>query len=444
MFRRHVINRLSYYIDGKLKEKEKLAIDQHLKLCQFCRKELIDLELVRKSVKNWTAPKLDEGFDDRLMNAIVERELNKEAVPMKRKTLAMLIPSGVVAGLLVLVMFNQVYMKKSVTARLKTSSEEIGENYAEEGFDAGYDITNGMQFLNGKKEKYHDAWGVSRESDYRHSKFVSAQSLKLEDSDFDSNIVDNRIKSVKIVESPVENQGSVIVIQPVLPGTPDAEKLIRTATISLEIEDGTVAYKKVADICKEFNGYLAASRFFKDDQGRQAGTITMRIPKDKFDAALESLSAIGKVEDVKTDSQDVSRQYASLKTELDATMVVYNKMLEALNKRQATIPEVIRMESELTPVLRKVEHIKNQIETLNNAVSFTTIKVNFHETKVSVKTLRESTKSLRESLIATGINSVKFIAYALPFVFAILVLVFCSIVAAVVIKNIIKKLFKRD
>jgi hypothetical protein len=157
--------------------------------------------------------------------------------------------------------------------------------------------------------------------------------------------------------APQPGEGPVIVIQPTLPATGQGDMIIRTATVALEVENGKDTYNKASQICQDLGGYLASSNFYKDQEGREAGTITMRIPKDKFTVALDRLGALGKVENIGSNSQDVRQQYSNLKAQLDAAMVVYNKMVEALQKRQVTIPEAIRLESELTPVLRKIENL---------------------------------------------------------------------------------------
>jgi len=205
-------------------------------------------------------------------------------------------------------------------------------------------------------------------------------------------------------------EGTVIVIQPVLPATGIGEMIIRTANVSLEVQDGQEAYKQALAVCQEMGGYVAKTRFYKDDRDRQAGQVTLRIPRDKFMTALDKLSLLGKVENIATDSQDVSQEYKNLKAQLDAALVVYNKMLEALQKRQTTIPDAIRLESEISPVLYRIQDLKNRIEILNNVTSYTTITLNFHEARVSLKVLKDSSRFIKQSLLATAITSVKLFA----------------------------------
>jgi dsDNA-binding SOS-regulon protein len=243
--------------------------------------------------------------------------------------------------------------------------------------------------------------------------------------------------------SPSSGNGSVIVIQPNLPATGEGEHIIRTGTVRLEVGDGKDTYRKASDICKELGGYLAASNFYKDDAGREAGEIIMRIPKDKFTTALDKLSSLGRVENISTDSKDVGQEYANLKSELDAAMVVYNKMLEALQKRQTSINEAARLESEITPILRRIADLKNRVEYLNNAVSFTTVTLKFHELQVSSKVLKDSTRFIRESLIKAGVGLVKFAAAAIPVTIVLVIVGVVALALGLLVKRLIKRLLKR-
>ena len=246
-----------------------------------------------------------------------------------------------------------------------------------------------------------------------------------------------------VTGSPYIGDGPVIVIQPSLPATGEGEHIIRIGTVKLEVVNGKDTYRKASEICKELGGYLGSSNFYKDDAGREAGEIIMRIPKDKFTDALDKLGSLGRVENISTDSRDVSQEYANLKAELDAAMVVYNKMLEALQKRQTSINEAARLESEITPILRRIADLKNRVEYFNNAISFTTVTLRFHESQVSNKVLKDSTRFIHESLINVGVNLVKFLAAAIPVTIVLVIVGVVMLALGLLVKRWIKRWFKR-
>jgi len=457
MNRGHVIKELSNYLDNQLSEKEKLKVETHLQSCKACSYELERLKVLSQKLKAWQAPGLDVSFDHAVRNEIVAWELKRGQVKMKKKTLAILVPSGVLAGILVFAFLGalgQLYIKRGVQGSLRPSSDNMGKQFNPAGSREAIVSRRYERHPGGTQAAVSGSFGLDKEGyvNYyvRDGKFdMSTVETKFNNGASYGEDQTGRVGTQRIsggVHEELASQtgeGSVIVIQPTLPATGEGEKIIRTGTVKLEVENGKEAYKKASELCQELGGYLASSNFYRDEEGREAGTITMRIPKDKFTTALERLSALGKVDNIFTDSQDISQEYANLKSQLDAAMVVYNKMLEALQKRQVTIPEAMRLESELSPVLRRVADLKNKIEYLNNAVSFTTITVNFHEPKISAKSLKESGRFIRESMLTAAVNTVRFLAIAIPAIILIVLYLGVGIAVVLLVKYWIIRIFKR-
>ncbi len=448
----HVSKELSSYLDNQLAEDKKLQIEKHLAQCSLCSRELSRLKALSERLKAWQAPSLDLSFDNAVKNKIVLEELEKGEVKMKKKTLAILIPSGALAGILVIAFLGA--LTRGNVGRIYQSTDGIGSQYAEQlaqktgvvraqraesGYKGGYDrdLTFGETFGNSSVRTGSNTSRVSRGGVQEKGGTFVGEGVDYAGSD------QMQAPAYSLEEYPTGGEGPIIVVQPTLPATGEGEKIIRTAQVKLEVEDGKGTYKNASLICQEFGGYLAESRFYKDAEGRESGTIVMRIPKDKFLSALDKLSALGKVKNIATDSQDVSQQYANLKSRLDAAMVVYNKMLEALKKKQVTIDEAARLESELTPIMQRIEGLKNQIEYLNNAVSFTTITVTFYEPAVSTKVFKESRRYIEQGALAAVINGMKFLAKAIP---VAVVAGLCLLLAAGIvylIKFWIIRLFRR-
>ncbi|MDD5655481.1 MAG: DUF4349 domain-containing protein [Candidatus Omnitrophica bacterium] len=462
MFRRHIKEELSGYLDGQLTQQQRKKVEAHLKECDACAKELERLKMLSAQLNMWKAPALDESFDSSVKAEIVRRELERGQVKMKKRTLAIMIPSGVLAGILLLVCLN-VAVKRGMPDKLAqvtgVTTDEISDQYTpgfttkatrhyEPYYRQEYMTTTAstanqksVSSINGRKDdKYY---AVSNEQCKVSQDYSGGSSRGSSGQAFTSKVYAPALPAAqeKVCEPA---QGTVIVIQPSLPATGVGEYIIRTGVVKLEVEDGKETYGAASRICQELGGYMAASSFYEDKEGRQAGTLTMRIPKDKFTAALDRLSVLGKVENISTGSQDVSQEYSNLKAKLDAEMIVYNKVLEALQKRQNTIPEAMRLESELTPILRQVEYLKNRIEALNNAVSFTTVTVNFHESAVSVKALNDSKHFIQDSMVAAGIKSVKFVAAALPVAILGAVLLIIAVITVMVIRFLFIRLSKRE
>jgi hypothetical protein len=452
---------LSSYLDNQLSEERKLEVQAHIHSCKLCSDELSGLKLLSERLKQWQAPDLGSEFDNVLTKKIVLGEIERGEVKMKKKTLAVLIPSGAIAGILVFIFFAHLYVMRGMQGRLRSASDDVGEVVSTQRYEPYYQGRTSSSLASRKD------YAVARKTGNENAKAElgyssgytneRAFSFSMPEESQSTPAAYKAHESVErlALRSGAEGgtygasgpgEGSVIVIQPVLPATGEGERIIRTAEVRVEVEDGKETYKKASLVCQEYGGYLAASNFYKDSEGREAGTITMRIPKDKFLTVLDKLNTLGKLINISTNSQDVSQEYANLKTQLDTTMIVYNKMLEALQKRQVTIPDAVRLESELTPVRQRIEDLKNKIEYLNNAVSFTTITLHFYESEVSAKVLKESKGFIQKGIITAQINAVKLLANTIKAIpTLILMLVWLAVLFGVIllIKHLITKLFKR-
>lgn len=469
----HFFKEISSYLDNQLSEGKKIKLEEHLGKCQVCAKELNQIKTLSEKLRQWHLPSLDPSFDSSVKNKIVAWELQGGRVKMKKKTLAILVPSGALAGILVIAFLGTTYFRQGIQGKMEiaqvnprelaammkyksvnkvpqaqisgflpeaasySQALEVGQAAAiSGGMDRGDEVV-----MEGLGPMAFSSGYVARLPKYS-KKYIAARSVVQPASPL--HVTYSGSAFVDLLPPQTAGQDSVIVIQPLLPATGVGEMIIRTAGLRLEVENGKETYKKISEICQELGGYLAESNFFRDEQGRESGSITLRIPKDKFLTALEKLDTLGNVKDSNTASQDVSQDYANLKSQLDAAKIVYDKMLEALKKRQNTIPEAIKLESELTPVLRRIEVLKNQIERLNNLTSFTTINVNFYESEVSDKVLEDTRQLIKKEMLAAKIRATRWFAQNLLFVGSGVAL-FVVVVAAIAMLTVwIKQLIKRN
>jgi hypothetical protein len=425
---------ISRYLDNELKGAEKEALEMHLKECALCGQELARLQALSEKLKSWRVPDLDADFQNAVIKEAVRRDSERGAVKMKKQTLSILVPSGVVVTLLIVMLFGQMYIKRGVQGRLRQAADDIGDLSGPQisAFDKGMNKP-------GEYEPYYTR--SARLSPGKAMPLPVAGSTR-SSSQAEVGWNERSDDQSGAGGGDYSNQ-AVIVIQPVLPATGQGDMIIRIANMRLIVEDGNKAYKDALMVCNSLGGYLASSQLYKDEDGRDAGVVVMRIPKDNFLTALDKLAILGKVEQSSTSSQDVRQEYFNTKARLDAAMVVYNKMVEALQKKQATIHEAIRMESALTPVLQRIEEIKNKLESLNNAVSFTTVNFSFHEAEASGKLLKEMQSSIKERVLTASIKTLKYFLTAVPMVIAVIIGGVFLIVVALLVKNVIMSIFKR-
>lgn len=158
-------------------------------------------------------------------------------------------------------------------------------------------------------------------------------------------------------------------------------KVIKTAYLELEIEDGKFE-KIVFDITRlaENNGgFISHTQSYSDSDGNlTSGSITLRIPKDKYSSSLDLVKGMGTVKSIEVSGQDVTQEYTDLESRL-RNMEAQEEILLDLMAQSKNVSDSIEVQRELNYVQEQVEIIKGRMNYLDNMVSFSTIDIYLYE-----------------------------------------------------------------
>ncbi|HVK25409.1 MAG TPA: DUF4349 domain-containing protein [Actinokineospora sp.] len=196
-------------------------------------------------------------------------------------------------------------------------------------------------------------------------------------------------------------------------------KLVRTATLTLiitDIEDGASRARGVA-IAK--GGYTG-----QEEVGPRGATLTLFVPSDKLDAALDELAALGKVEGRTQSAQDVTEQIVDVESRIQTQRASLDRV-RALLGQASGLSEVVQLESEVTRREADLESLLKRREKLAGSVAMSTVTVRMTRDKdAPVPTEDDSTVG---GAFSGGWNAfldaaefvVRMIAVSLPFLLVI-------------------------
>jgi hypothetical protein len=196
---------------------------------------------------------------------------------------------------------------------------------------------------------------------------------------------------------------------PGLAGTFAALKLIRTAQVSVEVAKYEAAAAEVARVAETFGGYVAESKLSSGREEHRSGSITIRVPADRFVAALAALKGVGKVRAESVSTQDVTKAYTDLETRLRVKRDTADRLRELLRTRTADLPDVLNAERELARVTEEIEQMEGERRFYDQQVAFSTITLALAEPQAVVEpgvftpighALRDSLQVLAQSLAA--------------------------------------------
>lgn len=194
--------------------------------------------------------------------------------------------------------------------------------------------------------------------------------------------------------SEVAAQGPVSPL-PNLPG----QKVIKNASIRVQVgEDGfQEGFSQASAIADQFGGFVTNSSTLERDGRIASGSVTMRVPSDKFQAALVELRKLGEVKGEESSGQDVTAEFVDLDARLrhlKSQEAFYLRLMD----QAKTISDMIQIQQQLSQVQLQIEEIQGRLTFLKDQTSFSTITASIFEEGVSTAPPKGLGKAWREAL----------------------------------------------
>jgi hypothetical protein len=149
---------------------------------------------------------------------------------------------------------------------------------------------------------------------------------------------------------------------------PDAErKLIKSANISIRVEDLTAAEDSVNALLKKYDGYSASSNIQENFR-----YYSLRIPANYYDIFLAETGGMGRLINRYENTEDVTLRYYDLEGRL-ATKKELLKTYQAYLGKAKTIEEILSVEARISDLQYDIEGTGIQFRNLANRIDYATI-----------------------------------------------------------------------
>ena len=163
-----------------------------------------------------------------------------------------------------------------------------------------------------------------------------------------------------------------------LPGQGIDTKIIKTAQATIEVKNVTDAVKTIGDIGVGLGGYVSTTNIGKNYNDQTTGTIILRVPADQFDRALSGVKAIGTVQSISTQGQDVTEEYV----DLQAQIASYQNQIAQYNlimKNATNVKDIINIQQQIDSVQTNLDRLNGRMKYLNSQIDYSTISVSLQE-----------------------------------------------------------------
>ena len=151
----------------------------------------------------------------------------------------------------------------------------------------------------------------------------------------------------------------------------EPRKVVYTGRFNVAVGDVAASIQATKARADKLGGYMLRMT---------VNTIVIRVPAEKFDAAVEAIARMGMVIDKDVTAQDVTDQYLDLEMRLKNAKAAQQKLLALLEKAQA-VSDTLEIEKELQRITTDIERLEGQIKKLTHEVAFSMLTVLFNQTK---------------------------------------------------------------
>jgi hypothetical protein len=150
-------------------------------------------------------------------------------------------------------------------------------------------------------------------------------------------------------------------------------KIIMVATVDLNVDDVARGFEDVSNIATAAGGFVASSSFGHNGDNETA-SVTIRVPSDRYQDALDRIRKLGDVQGVEASSNDVTEQYTDLQSRLRNLKATEEQYLGFLGKAK-DIGEVLQVQDRLSAVRSEIEQVQGRINLVEHQTDLATITV---------------------------------------------------------------------
>lgn len=169
-------------------------------------------------------------------------------------------------------------------------------------------------------------------------------------------------------------------LPPVSEGGPAGARVIKNISLEIEIEEDQFQrqFSRAGAVAEQFGGFVTNSQVSETEGDLASGSLTIRVPANRFEAAVNRLKELGDVKGEDRSGQDVTREFVDLEARLRHAKTEEAFYLRLMDEADG-ISDMIQIQGQLSGVQMRIEQIQGQLNFLNDQTSFSTITVRLFE-----------------------------------------------------------------
>jgi Domain of unknown function (DUF4349)/Putative zinc-finger len=156
-------------------------------------------------------------------------------------------------------------------------------------------------------------------------------------------------------------------------------KLIRNATVELEIVSFDNAVQKITAFANEEHGYVATTDSEKQANGKLRGQVVVKLLPENLDRFLQKIRSLGELKNQTLGTEDVTKAYSDTDARLKNAHVMEQRLIDMLKTKTGKVSDLLQVEKELGRVREEIEKMQGELKYWDSQVQFATVAISLAE-----------------------------------------------------------------
>ncbi|MDO8558681.1 MAG: DUF4349 domain-containing protein [bacterium] len=210
----------------------------------------------------------------------------------------------------------------------------------------------------------------------------SSSNLGIDDSVFGGSYATPSFERGDFAPAPMMNAGSSAKSGASQTANPSAladRKVVKVGALAVLVKKTEEAAEKVKSIAGALGGFVDGANIYNVSETSKEGTVTIRVPADKFDDAMQKLKEIAiKVDKEEIGAADVTEQFVDMEARLKNLKAEEAQYLKVLSEARK-VEDILSVSERLFATRGNIERLEGQLKYLSSQIAMSSITVSLTE-----------------------------------------------------------------
>ncbi len=166
---------------------------------------------------------------------------------------------------------------------------------------------------------------------------------------------------------------------PIPPSPQSSNKIIKTGSIELEVDDLQFSKTRIDSILTQSSGYYEKEDYYSH-YSSNSYSLVLRIPNQNFDEFVKQIEkGIGKIKSKSIQAKDVTERYTDLTIRLENNLAYLQQYKEILKKAKS-VKDILEVQEKIRKIEEEIESKKGSLKYLDDKVKFSTLSIELTST----------------------------------------------------------------